>query len=108
MQYPIRSEIYNKTEILGVRDNDLKWVLLATVVALTVPFALEMFIGPIPVSVITTPIALIGSLMFFNWARVGKRANFLEYKLKNLRKVKIQKRWRSIDLQKNCRRLLES
>lgn len=107
-QYRVRAEIYNPTEILGVRDSDLKWVGLLTIIALTIPFVFELFIGPIPVSAITTPFTLAGSLLFFNWARIGKRPKFLEYKLKNLRKVQLHRRWTTKDLQKNCQRFLES
>lgn len=96
---PIRSEIYNPAIILGVRDTDLKYVGIISILAMIIPVIFDWFIGPIPLTVITTPLALGGSILFFNWARVGKRNRFLEYKIKSFQQIKVYRKWRAKDVQ---------
>ena len=99
---PIRSEIYNPAIILGVRDTDLKYVGIISIAAMIVPVIFDWFIGPIPLTVLTTPLALGGSILFFNWARVGKRNRFLEYKIKSWQQIKTYRKWRAKDVQNAC------
>jgi hypothetical protein len=81
--FPIRAEIYNPSVIIGVRDSDLKYVIILTIAALIIPVIFDWFIGAVPVSAIAVPVTLAGSILFFNWARIGKRNRFLEYKIKS-------------------------
>lgn len=95
---PIRSEIYNPAIIFGVRDTDLKYVGIISILAMIIPVIFDWFIGPIPITVLTTPFALGGSVLFFNWARVGKRNRFLEYKIKSWQQINVYRKWRARDM----------
>ena len=99
-QLPIRSEIYNPSIILGVRHTDLKYVGIFSILAMIIPVIFDWFIGPIPVTVLTTPVALGGSILFFNWARVGKRNRFLEFKIKSWQQIRVYRKWRAKDIRK--------
>lgn len=105
-QLPIRSEIYNPSIILGVRHTDLKYVGIISILAMIIPVIFDWFIGPVPITVLTTPAALGGSILFFNWARVGKRNRFLEFKIKSWQQIRIHRKWRAKDVQ-NVQYLVE-
>ena len=97
---PIRSEIYNPAIIFGVRDTDLKYVGIISILAMIIPVIFDWFIGPIPLTVLTTHLALGCSVLFFNWARVGKRNRFLEFKIQSWQQISIYRKWRAKDIQK--------
>lgn len=100
MKYlPIRAEIYNPSVIIGVRDSDLKYVFIITVAALIIPVIFDWYIGAIPLSAVAVPIALGGSVLFFNWARVGKRSRFLEYKIKSWQQIPVYRKRRASEFE---------
>ncbi len=76
---PVRSKIYLPVVRFFVVSSDWKFVLAATLLGYLIPFFLNLKIWLIPVWLITGLGALVGSIAFFNYIRIGRRPYWFQH-----------------------------
>jgi hypothetical protein len=81
---PIRPNIYLPVVKFGVASSDWKFVLFATLIGYTLPFLFELKVWGAPLELVTGVASGALSIVFFNWARIGRRPYWLQHKLRSL------------------------
>jgi hypothetical protein len=94
---PIRPNIYLPVARLGVRIEDWKFVLAAALVSYTMPFLLDLKLWGVPLELWCGLGAGALSIAFFNFARIGRRPHWLQYRLRAIFTSPIQRRSLPID-----------
>lgn len=87
-KHPIRERHYLPVTKFGVAHTDWKWVFITTMAGFILPVLANLWIGALPVFLITGPGALIMSVIFFNFIRIGKRPYWFSHKIKSLLRPK--------------------
>ncbi len=95
--YPIRSSLYQANKIFGLREFHWLVIILTGIVGLTLPLALGLRLGPVPLGLVTGVGGMVAALSFFKWSEVGRRAGWLELKLAGLPQAQRQERRRAPD-----------
>jgi hypothetical protein len=95
--YPLRSSIYQPNLIMGLRE--FHWLVMGVIglVCLTVPLALGLHVGPLPLGLLTGVGSVVVALGFFKWSEVGRRKGWLELKFAALTQARRQERRRAQD-----------
>ena len=78
---PIRSQIYLPVIRFGVVDSDWSFVIIITVLCYSIPFLLNIRIFKFPLEIWSTLIGLLGSVVFFNFVRIGRRPFWLQHQI---------------------------
>jgi len=63
----------------GVTDSDWKFVIFITLLSYSIPFFFNVKLLRFPLEIWTTVIAVVGSVAFFNFARIGRRPFWLQH-----------------------------
>lgn len=84
---PIRSQIYLPVVRFGVTDADWKFVIAITLLSYSIPFFFNARVLRFPLEIWTTVIALVGSVAFFNFVRMGRRPFWLQHQVAALTKA---------------------
>jgi len=101
---PIRPNVYLPVSRFGVRVEDWKFVLAATLVSYTVPFLFDLKLRGVPLELWCGLGAGALSVAFFNWARIGRRPFWLQHRLQAMLTSPIQRRTLPADRLKQPRR----
>lgn len=80
-QEPIRTHVLKPVPFLGVNDTDWPWILLAAGLSYVVSYFLDLKLFRIPLPFILAVSALAVGVLFFNWARTGRKPRWLFYKV---------------------------
>ena len=81
---PIRSRIYIPVRKLGVVLEDWKYVAVIALSSYSVAFFLNITVYHIPLEYVTGFGGLIGSITFFNWARIGRPPGWIYYRIRGV------------------------
>src|SRR5215510_11011986 len=81
---PIRPNIYLPVVRFGVADSDWFSVLLISCASYLAPIPLGTTVLYVPLQMWTWLLATAGSIAFFNYIRIGRRAYWLPHKLKSI------------------------
>lgn len=84
---PIRSQIYLPVVRFGVTDADWKFVIFITLASYCIPFFFNMKVLRFPLEIWTTIFGLVGSIAFFNFARIGRKPFWLQHQIAALTKT---------------------
>ena len=100
--YPIRSSIYQPNLIMGLRE--FHWLVTGVIglAGLTIPLALGLHFGPLPLGLLTSVAGVVGALAFFKWSEVGRRKGWLELKFAALTQSQRPERRRAPDRRHGC------
>ncbi len=64
-----------------VADRDWKFVIIATLAGYGVPFLFDIKLFGIPIMLLSGTGALAASILFFGWARTGRRPRWLQHQI---------------------------
>ena len=101
---PIRPNVYLPVSRFGVRVEDWKFVLAATMISYTVPFLFDLKLRGVPLELWCGLGAGALSVAFFNWARIGRRPFWLQHRLQAMLTSPIHRRTLPADRLKQPRR----
>src|SRR5262245_56851641 len=79
---PIRPNVYLPVVKLCVVSSDWKFVLTAAIIGFTAPFLRDLKLWGAPLEMWTGIMAAAGAIVFFNWARIGRRPHWLQHKIR--------------------------
>ena len=79
---PIRPNIYLPVARFGVLISDWKFVFAATLAAYSTPFLLDLKLWGAPLELWFGLGAAALSIVFFNYARIGRRPHWLQHRLR--------------------------
>src|SRR5262245_16202497 len=94
---PIRPNIYLPVARFGVLISDWKFVFAATLAAYSTPFLCDLKLWGAPLELWTGLSAAALSIAFFNYARIGSRAFWLQHRFRVNFTTPIQRRALPID-----------
>ena len=80
----VRPNIYLPVVRFGVADSDWFSVLLISCAAYLAPVPFGITLLYVPLQLWTWLLATAGSIAFFNYIRIGRKPNWLNYKVKSL------------------------
>ena len=89
---PIRPNVYLPVARFGVLISDWKFVFGAALIAFSVPFLFDLKIWGVPLELCTGLGAMVLSIAFFNYVRIGRRPLWLEHRLRAMVRSPIQRR----------------
>lgn len=81
---PIRPNIFLPVVRFGVADSDWFTVLLISCAGYLLPVPFGLTVLYVPLQMWTWLLATAGSIAFFNYIRIGRKPQWLQYKLKAL------------------------
>jgi hypothetical protein len=76
---PLRANIYKPLLRLGLYTTDWPWVLLPAGLAYLVPFLFSLWVGYLPLGVITGTLTFVGLFAFLSYVRRRKLAGWPRY-----------------------------
>ena len=94
---PTRPNIYLPVARFGVLISDWKFVFVATLIAYSTPFLLDLKLWGAPLELWTGLSTAALSIAFFNYARIGRRPFWLQHRLRAMFSSPIQRRALPID-----------
>jgi hypothetical protein len=89
---PIRPNIYLSVSRFGVLISDWKFVFVATLVAYSTPFLIDLKLWGAPLELWAGLGAAALSIAFFNYARIGRRPFWLQHRLRAMFTSQIRRR----------------
>jgi hypothetical protein len=101
---PIRPNIYLPVARFGVLISDWKFVFVATLIAYSTPFFFDMKLWGVPLELCTGLSAAALSIVFFNYARIGRRPFWLQHRLRAMFTSPIYRRSLPIDSARHPKR----
>jgi len=101
----IRPNVYLPVVKFGVAASDWKFVLAATLIGYTIPFLLNLKLWRVPLELWGGLLSAALAIVFFNWARIGRRPYWLQHKIRAIFENPRQRRTLPSDEVKQPRRL---
>jgi len=89
---PVRSQLYLPVLRLGLQDQDWAYVLFAGTLGYSIPYLLGLKFWGIPAELWVAILALLLSIGFLNLVRVGRRPNWLRFRIQGYVRGKVSRR----------------
>ena len=97
---PVRAKIWLPVPIFFVVSSDWKFVLAFSLGGLLVPLVLGLKIWIIPLWVVSAPVTLVASMIFFNYIRIGRRPHWFQHTIRALVRPERERRYLPVDRQR--------
>lgn len=94
---PVRAKIWLPVPIFWVLSSDWKFVLAGSLGGLLVPLLLGLKIWIVPLWVVSAPVTLVASMIFFNYIRTGRRPHWFQHTIRALVRPERERRRLPVD-----------
>ena len=94
---PVRAKIWLPVPIFFVVSSDWKFVLAFSLGGLLAPLLLGLKIWIIPLWVVSAPVTLVASMIFFNYIRIGRRPHWFQHTCRALVRAERERRYLPVD-----------